>query len=88
MIILHLIYVATFTFIFNLIAASNYLLTFIKANFLPECFRLIIIGLGIGVFWILIVKIDVLLAEIKLNLSAFKVHYLVNDSYSKHADLI
>lgn len=82
---MHLIYFATFTLILNLIAASNYLFTFIKADFLPEYFRLIIIRFGIGMFWIFIVKIDILLAEIKLNLSPFKVfYYLMNDSYFKH----
>ena len=84
-IIVHIIFLAIFTFIINLFSLSNYLYLFLKVDFLPGHFRIILTGIGLGISWMLAAKIDMILAEIKFNLSPLKVfYYLINNIKSKH----
>ena len=83
--ILHLIFFGIFTFILYLFAALNYLYSLLNADFLPVYFRLLVIGFAIGYLWTLAIKIDLVLAEIKLNLNPFKIFYfLMNNIKAKH----
>ena len=83
--ILHLIYFSIFTFIISLFIASNYLYSLLYVHFLPVQFRFFLLYVSLASSWILVIKIDMILAEIKLNLSPLKVFYfLINNIKSKH----
>ena len=83
--ILHLICYATFPFIINLFTTSNYLYSLLYVYFLPDYFRIFLFCCVLVANWILAIKIDMILAEIKSNLSPLKVFYfLINDIKSKH----
>ena len=84
-VILHLICFGFFTVIFNLFMISDYLYSLIKESFLPDNFRVFIIAIALSTIWISVIKIDMILAEIKLNLSPFRVFYfLIKNLKSKH----
>ena len=83
--ILHTIFLAILTFLIDLFSISNYLFSLLKENFLPNHFRIIFLFYSFGFTWILVIKIDMILAEIKFNLSPLKVFYfLINDLKSEH----
>ena len=84
-IILHQIYLAIFIFNLILISASDYLYSILKMDILPNHIRLFFIEFAIGTSWVFVIKIDMLLAEIKWNLSPLKVFcFLINNIKSKH----
>ena len=83
--ILHAIYLAIYTFVISLFLISTYHFSLLKENFLPGHFRIILLIFSLGPMWVSVIKIDIILAEIKLNLSPLKVFYfLINDLKSKH----
>ena len=84
--ILQLIYFAICTFIFNLFSTSNYCYSFIKLDILPNHFQLIMFGVfGFASIWCFAFKIDMLISEIKSNLSPLRIFYfLINNIKSKH----
>ena len=83
--ILHLTFCAILNLILTLFSISNYFYSFLKADFLPGQFKIFVVGYTIIAFWILVIKIDMILAEIKWNLNSLKVFYfLINNIKSKH----
>lgn len=84
--ILQLIYFAICTFIVNLFSTTNYFYSFIKLDILPSHFQLIMFGVfGFASIWCFAFKIDILISEIKSNLSPFRIFYfLINNIKSKH----
>ena len=84
-IILHIICFGFFTVIFNLFMISNYLYSLIKESFIPGNFKIFIIVIALAAIWILVIKIDMTVAEIKLNLCPLKVFYfLIKNIKPKH----
>ena len=85
-IILQLIYFAICSLIVNLFSTTNYFYSFIKLDILPSQFQLIIFGVfGFASIWCFAFKIDILISEIKSNLSPFRIFYfLINNIKSKH----
>ena len=83
--ILQLIYMLIGSMILHLFAISNYFYSLLHTDFLPGHFRILVIGSALASIMILAIKIDMILAEIKSNLSPLKVFYfLINNLKTKH----
>ena len=83
--ILNAIFFGIITFVVSLISISSYHFSLLKENFLPDHFRIILLIYSFGFIWVLVIKIDMILAEIKFNLCPLKVFYLlINDLKSEH----
>ena len=83
--IFHFINLAIFTLILVLFSLSNHFYSMINIDILPNHFRILITLFTLAFIWMCSIKIDMILAEINLDLSPLRVFYsLKYNIYSKH----
>ena len=84
-VILNLIHFLLFVLNVIIFSSSNYCYSLIKSEYLTYQIRILLNMIGIGTLWLLIIKIDFIISEIKSNLSPLKIfYYLINNLRFKH----
>ena len=83
--VFHKIFLGILVIYVILSAAINSFYLLLKVDFLPGHFRTMVIVFAFGLIWAFSIKNDIILAQVKLNLSPLKVFYfLINNIKSKH----
>ena len=83
--ILHLISTTMIGCFLLSVALSNYLYSFLKVDFIPDHLRLLFFTFSLAFNYVSAIKIDMILAEIKLNSNPLKrLYFLMNDLKSEH----
>ena len=84
-VILNLIHFLLFVLDVIIFSSSNYCYSLLKSEHLNDQIRILFNMIGIGTLWLLIIKIDFIISEIKSNLSPLKIfYYLINNLRFKH----
>ena len=84
-VILNLIHFLLFVLNAMIFSLSDYFYSLLKFEYLTDQTRILLNMVSIGTLWLLIIKIDFIISEMKSNLSPLKIfYYLMNNLRFKH----